>query len=264
MNDRIKASFITLGTALLLVALLLLVHLRPFVPSPPPPPRPVAEMIPVEPEWVDFLDASYGPSDPAPAQAPEPRHAESRPAPASGHNTVDAGEQAAPAPIVTTPEPSPVKETPKPAPPQTGPDKAELEREEARRRAREAMGDAFRNTSDKPDNTADHGKQTGDSGTPDGGRSDANGTGTGTVGGGWTLPKYASVPSELTGSIVLTAEVDRDGNVVRVELAGGKAPAAANTALVRACIAEVKSKRLTRSDNNAPPTATARITYTFR
>ena len=45
---------------------------------------------------------------------------------------------------------------------------------------------------------------------------------------------------------------------------GGKAPASANAALVEKCMAEVRRHTFTRRDDNAPETATARITYTFR
>ena len=49
-----------------------------------------------------------------------------------------------------------------------------------------------------------------------------------------------------------------------VEQTGGKAPAAANSALVAKCKAEVRSRRFTRTDDDAPEQAVARIIYTFK
>jgi len=227
-------------------------------------PRPTTEVAEIDEEFVELFDMAYGPSDPSPAYAPQPVRRNSKPAEASGQDRVDAGKAAAPAPDVTSKQPSPLSREEKTVPPETGPDKTKLAEEEAHRKARKGVGDAFKNTSETPDNTASKGSEKGDSGTPDGGRSDANGTGVGTVGGGWTMPRYSRVPSEVTGSIILTAIVGPDGNVISVELSGGKSPAAADRALVQACIAEVKRRRFTRNDDKAPERSTARITYTFR
>lgn len=263
MTPRRQAAAATVIAAVLLAVFLCMVHLSaPGKDSLAQ--RPVAEVVEIDEEFVDLLDMSYGPSDPSPAYAPEPVRRDSKAAEASGQDKVDAGKAAAPAPDVTSERPSPVTRPEKPAPPETGPDKTKIAEEEARRKARKGVGDAFRNTSETPDNTSSRGEEKGDSGTPDGGRSDANGTGSGTVGGGWTMPRYARVPSEVTGSIILTAIVGSDGNVISVELTGGKSPAAADRALVQACMAEVRRRRFTRNDNKAPERSTARITYTFR
>ena len=264
MNPRRQAAVATVIAAIILVALLLLVHLNAPMPDDDKLDIKPELLAMEEEEFVDFLDMSYGPSDPSPAYAPEPVKRQSRPAQASGIDREDAGKAAAPAPDVTSKRPSEVKRAEKPVPPETGPDKAKLAEEEARRKALKNVGDAFKKTSETPDNTSSQGKDRGDSGTPDGGRSDANGTGQGTVGGGWSMPRYASVPSEVTGSIILTAIVGSDGNVIPVELTGGKSPAAADRALVQACMAEVKRRRFTRHDDKAPERSTARITYTFR
>lgn len=263
MTPRRQAALATVTAAAILIGLLCLLQLsapdRALLSQ-----RPVTEVVEMDEEFVELFDMSYGPSDPSPAYAPEPVRRESRPAVASGQDREDAGKAAAPAPDVTQKEPSPVSRPEKPAPPETGPDKTRLAEEEARRKARKGVGDAFKNTSETPDNTASKGSERGDSGNPDGGRSDANGTGSGTVGGGWTMPRYSRVPSEVTGSIILTAVVGSDGNVVSVELTGGKSPAAADRALVQACMAEVKRRRFTRNDDNPPDRSTAVITYLFR
>lgn len=263
MTPRRQAAAATAIAAVILVVLLCLLHLSDYRPSPLTP-RPTTEIAEIDEEFVEFLDMSYGPSDPSPAFAPEPVKNNSKAAEASGQDNIDAGKAATPAPDVTSKRPAPVKKVEKPVPPETGPDKTKLAEEEARRKARKGVGDAFKNTSETPDNTASEGKEKGDSGTPAGGRSDANGTGSGTVGGGWTMPRYSRVPSEVTGSIILTAIVGADGNVISVELTGGKSPAAADRALVQACMAEVKRRRFTRNDDKAPERSTARITYTFR
>ena len=263
MTPRRQAAAATVIAAVLLVVLLCLLHLsEPLVPDRTA--RPAAEIAEIDEEFVDLLDMSYGPSDPSPAYAPEPVKRDSRADVASGQDKADAGKAAAPVPDVVSKRPSEVKRPEKPVPPETGPDKTALAEEEARRKARKGVGDAFKNTSETPDNTSSKGTERGDSGSPEGGRSDANGTGSGTVGGGWTMPRYARVPSEVTGSIILTAIVGPDGHVLSVELTGGKSPAAADRALVQACMAEVKRRRFTRNDDKAPERSTARITYTFR
>lgn len=78
------------------------------------------------------------------------------------------------------------------------------------------------------------------------------------------MPKYSKVNTSLTGRIELRAVIDEKGKVIKIEQTGGKAPAGADAALVAKCIAEVRRHTFTRTDNDAPPTATARIIYTFR
>jgi len=263
MTPRLQAAAATVIAAVILVALLCMLHLAEIDPAALAQ-RPTTELAEIDEEFVELFDMAYGPSDPSPAYAPQPVRRNSKPAEASGQDRVDAGKAAAPAPDVTSKQPSPLSREEKTVPPETGPDKTKLAEEEAHRKARKGVGDAFKNTSETTDNTASKGSEKGDSGTPDGGRSDANGTGVGTVGGGWTMPRYSRVPSEVTGSIILTAIVGPDGNVISVELSGGKSPAAADRALVQAWIAEGKRRRFTRNDDKAPERSTARITYTFR
>lgn len=187
------------------------------------------------------------------------------PAPASGTDTHDNG-PAAEAPATTTAkEPSPVKAQPKP-PTNVGPTQEEInarQEAEARRKSTAAMNSAF-NRPGGTDNTANNGTTPGDSGTPTGLSASINGTGSGTVGGGWFMPSYAKVPSTVTGSIRMRVRIDSEGQVVEVAFQGGDPPAATDPELRRAVESEVRSRRFTRGASPAPNEATAYITYRFR
>ena len=262
-RSRLIAAIVTAAIAIILLVLLLWCRLV-FDPSTlRQPPRPMTELVEVDEEFVELLDQATVPSDPAPAYAEAPTVNESHAAEASGSDLVDAGAVGAPEPDVTTERPAPLHRKKKEKPAKTGPSKQELE-EEARRRARKGVSDAFASAPEAQDNTDKHGRESGDSGKPEGQSSALDGTGTGSVGGGWIMPRYAKVNSTVTGRIELRAVVGKDGHVVSVEQTGGKAPAAANSALVKRCIAEVRSRRFTRNDTDAPDQAIARIVYTFK
>lgn len=265
MNNRPRliAGIATIAVALCLTITLAMAHLT-FDPSTlRQPPRPMTAIEPMEEEWVDLLSEIpvKTPSDPSPAYNPTPQSNESKASEASGVDVRDSGDKGASLPDVVTEQPSDVKRPKKEEQPQVGPSQEELE-EEARRKARQGIADAF-SKSDSKNNTTATGTSEGDTGTPSGQASDVDGSGQGTVGGGWRMPKYAKVPSTVTGSIELEAVVNSSGEVTSVKLVGGKAPAAATTSLVESCIKEVKSKRFTRSDSNPPERAIAHITYTF-
>lgn len=263
-RDDIAAALITAAVAALLLVVLCAAKLS-FDPDMwKQEPRQTTEMMEVEEEFVDLFDPAVVRANPQPAYAENKVNKESTPAPAEGSDLVNAGEAAAPVPDVTSERPSPVTRPKKENPPVAGPDKKAQEAEKARREAQKGVSNAFKSTQEPADNTASKGTEKGDSGSPDGAASDLNGTGQGTVGGGWIMPSYAKVKAYQTGSIELRATVDREGNVKSVQLTGGKAPASGDPALVARCIAEVKRHRFTRTDNNAPESATARITYTFR
>ena len=51
---------------------------------------------------------------------------------------------------------------------------------------------------------------------------------------------------------------------VTAEIVGGAAPAATDRDLCNRVLAEVRARRFTRTDDNAPESATAYITYTFK
>lgn len=265
MNPRITSALITALSAVVIVLLLIWCRLSISASQWPPEPPEATELVEMEEEFVELFDPVPIHRNPAPAYAPEEVRRESRPAPAGGTDLADAGEQAPAAPDVTSERPSELTRPKKDVPVKSGPDREQQRLEEARRKARKGISDAFKAADDTPaDNTASKGDTPGDSGRPDGQPSDASGTGQGTVGGGWIMPRYDKVASRQTGSIILQATVNRQGRVTSVVQTGGKAPASANAALVEKCMAEVRRHTFTRRDDNAPERATARITYTFR
>lgn len=234
------------------------------------PPRPTAGLLAGEEEFVDlFTPGPAVPSsqDASPAYDEVVENNSATPAPETGMDLTNQGASGMAEQPKTSTQLSPLKkETPRPEG-KKGPSKEEMarqkEQEEARRKASADMKSAFQNTSGK-NNTQNGGRTDGNAGRPDGKSAEQNGHGTGTVGGGWKMPSYAKVPSSVTGTIKLKAIVNRSGKVVSVEVIGGDAPAATTTSLVEACKAEIRSKTFTRSDSNAPETATAYITYNFR
>lgn len=263
-KSRLIALIVTAVVALLLLLTLVCAHLSFDASALPNPPRPINEIVEVDEEFVELLDVAFGPHDPAEAYAPEPMNNASQAAQAAGSDIADAGEAAFSAPDVTTERPAPVARPKKENPPKTGPKKTEDEQAKAREKARKGISDAFKKVDEAKDNTTANGSQPGDSGSPTGSASDVNGTGSGTVGGGWVMPKYARVPSNQTGRIELRAVVNREGRVTSVEMTGGKAPAGADPALIERCKAEVRSRTFTRNDDNAPEQSIARIVYNFR
>lgn len=78
------------------------------------------------------------------------------------------------------------------------------------------------------------------------------------------IPAYGKVPSTVTGSVKMMLKIDRTGRVTSVTFQGGDAPAATDPAVRRAVEAEVRARRFTRADDNAPEESTAYVTYTFR
>lgn len=262
---RVIAICSTAAIAALTLLWLLLCHLE-FDPSVLRfPPRPTTEIVELEEEYVDLLSdiAVPTPSDPKTAYTQEPSHNKSVPQEAAGSDLEDKGLKGAELPDVVSEQPSPVKQPKKTEKPKTGPTKEELEAQ-ARRKARQGVGNAFAKSEENADNTLNHGAAKGDSGNPSGEASDINGIGQGTVGGGWKMPIYNKVDSYSTGSIIIRAIIDKNGQVVEINQIGGRAPASADSRLVAKCIAEIKSKKFTRNDDNAPDRAEARITYTFK
>lgn len=230
----------TAAAVAMIIALLLSAHLS--LPAKWPPERQnYTEIVAADPEIIDIFTPTPRHASSAAAAAPEPARKISKP-------------NVAAAKIVSSARKTDIKQ------PAAANDKAIRE-------ARDGVANAFKTSADATDNTtSDRGKEHGNSGHPDGtpGADTADGTGQGSVGGGWIMPHYAKVPAYSTGSIELRATVDRHGNATNIVLTGGKAPAAADNALVQRCIAEVRRHKFTRNDSNAPETATARIIYTFR
>ncbi|MCM1036698.1 MAG: hypothetical protein NC406_05165 [Bacteroides sp.] len=267
-RPQVIAAISTLIAVIVILLTLTAVRLTVSVVDKEWPPRRDGSIALAEQADEQYFDVvaepmSTGRHDPSPAELPEPQQNRSEAAPATGHDVRDAGLAADAPAVATTRRESPVKAK-KEEPKKAGPSKEELEREEARRRASAATANAFKRAKGS-DNTTSQGKQPGQSGSPDGTSSAVNGSGTGTVGGGWVIPRYAQVPSTVTGSIKMQVKIDRTGRVTSLSFTGGQPPAATDAALRRAVEREVRSRAFTRSDAaTAPPTATAYITYTFR
>lgn len=259
---RIIASAVTAAVALLLMVLLLSVHLS--IDDLPWPPQPkTTELVEADDEFVDLFDPAPVSKNPSPAYNPTKETHASKAAQAEGADLMSSGDVGPADRTVTSAKESPLKKTTKEQPTKTGADRENELRDKARREARQGIADAFRQSEAK-DNTDARGIGPGDSGSPDGAPSNLNGTGSGSVGGGWIMPRYAKVSSHQTGSIELRAIVDSTGAVSSVELIGGKAPASGDPSLVARCIAEVRRHRFTRTDADAPERSIARIIYTFK
>ncbi len=266
------------AAATAVIALLLVMAMtvwRLAMPEEKPEPLAKAEIMLEEEEFVDLLEPSPLPQQadntPASAQLPENSDAQSQPAPESGTDTKDAGEAGVAEPPVAAKAPSEVKvkkkkeeDKKKKAGPEV--DKKKAKEEAVKREANNQVSNAFASASGK------HNTKNGTADKDNAGRADGkarqgnlSGRGTGTVGGGWRLPAYSPVPSTVTGSVKLVVKIDRDGRVTSVRFDGGNAPAATDAAVRAACVAEVKSRRFTHPrPAEAPESATAYITYTFR
>ncbi len=192
----------------------------------------------------------------------------STPKPESGASTRNNGPAGEAPTTVTSKTPSTVKRQVKEQTAPVGPSQDEIDeqrREEARRKANSAMSSAFQRSNGKNNTLNNSGRNEGDSGSPEGTSQSVNGTGTGTVGGGWSMPSFAPVSSTVTGSIKVRAKIDRDGRVTSVSFIGGDAPAATNSRLRAAIEREIRSRRFSRPNRaDAPDEATAYITYRFK
>lgn len=264
---------ITALLALVTVCALMVMHLAVTEADREWPPRREGSIAMADDNFFDVEDDIPVPAPArekaAPTQTPEPAVNHSEPAPQTGHDVADRGPNGEAPTTVTSRRPSEVKaQTPREKPKPQGPSKEELEekkrQEEARRRANSATSNAF-NRANGNNNTANRGPRDGNSGRPDGTSASVNGTGTGSVGGGWIIPAYARVPSTVTGSIKMQVKIDRTGRVTSVAFTGGNPPAATDARLRAAVEAEVRGRRFTRANpDDAPASATAYITYTFR
>lgn len=232
------------------------------------PPKHDSEIM-LDDEYVELLDLPKPrkvATDYSPAYNETVENNKSEAAPETGMEIVDQGAPAeAPAPVVQK-APSPVKTVAKEKPVKQGPSAEELkkqqEEQEARRKATSQINNAFSKRGQN--NTDNKGKEQGNSGTPKGNSASVNGFGHGNATGGWRLPAYKAVPSTVTGSVEMRVTIDRQGNVKTVTFTGGTAPAATDPAVRAACEKEVRARKFTRSDNEAPDEATAFVTYIFR
>ena len=266
-RNRIIALSATAIIALLLMMVMMVVHISVSTTDREWPPRHDGEVAVAEDEqyFEVMQEARVNVSSnqlAAPAKNPEPAKNQSDPAPTTGHDVNDRGAAGNAPATATSSRPSPVKQQTQPAT-NHGPSQQQLAEEEARRRANAATSSAF-NRAEGQNNTSQSGANAGNSGNPNGSSTTISGSGTGSVGGGWRMPAYQKVRSTVTGTIRVRATVRRDGTVSTVEIIGGTAPAATDRDLCNRVKQEVKSRRFTRTDDNAPETATAFITYTFK
>lgn len=266
---RTIAIIITAVIAASIFVWLKLAHIRLSVSLREWPPRHDGEVVLADEQFFEVINEVPLPlnsvDDPSKVYNENLENNNSEPAPRTGDATIDKGNPADAPTTVTSRQPAPVKAKTEEAV-KSGPSQAELDaqrEEEARRKANAAMSSVFNNASGK-DNTSNTGKNPGNSGSPTGTASGINGTGSGNVGGGWIVPSYSKVPSTMTGSIEITAKIDREGKVVSVTFRGGDPPAATDARLRQAVENEVKSRKFTRGKSPAPEQATAYITYRFR
>ncbi|MCD8385949.1 MAG: hypothetical protein LUD17_03545 [Bacteroidales bacterium] len=266
LSPRIQASIGTTVIVGLALLLMFCCHLGLASTKIVPEEQPTIFM---DEEYIDILQMPSAPDmkgdEPSRAQADEQLSAQ--PTPISGTDVEDAGSGVDAPKVVAQKEESPMKVKEKePEQPAPAVDKKKKEEEEIQRQANNEIANAF-NKSQGKHNNASGASDDGNNGTPSGNspQGTLTGSGTGTAGGGWSIPSYAPVLSTVTGSVKMVVTIDRYGNVTNLRFDGGDAPAATNSQVRQACAAEVKSRKFTRANyENAPETSTAYITYTFK
>lgn len=225
----------------------------------------------MEEEYFDVMDMPAAPSmdGEADSRARADEQLESQPTPVAGTDVEDNGDAGDPPPPTVAKQESPVKQKkPKAEEKPKGPavDKKKKEEEAIKRKAENEVANAFNKSQGKHNNAAGAADK-GNNGVPDGNapQGTLTGHGTGRAGGGWAIPRYGAVRSTVTGSVKMVVTIDRTGAVTSLRFDGGDAPAATNAAARSACATEVRARRFTRSNpDDAPETATAYITYTFK
>ncbi len=268
---RIIAAACTVVIAALLVALLGVTYIS-IKERVYPPPKPKSEIVMVdEEEFIEVIEtqayASADGHENAASYNEETIQEQSQPTPASGTDVEDKGQPADAPKMVTGKEPSPVKEKKDDQPKKTGPveDKEKKQQEETKRMAQNEVANALKNANGKH-NSSTSANDKGNSGdsSVDKSQQGTTGHGTGNVGGGWIIPHYSAVPSNVTGSVKMVVKIDASGKVISVSFNGGEPPAATNSAVRAAIEREVKSKKFSRSSYDDAQPATAYITYTFK
>lgn len=273
-NTRLISAVSTLVIGALILLWLMLAHMH-WLPGSewPPEPEPYIELAEfIEPEDIP-LPKTPGNAD-APAKTEETVDVSAQVAPTSGTHFEDKGAEAEPAPVVTTPRPAPVQVAEKPKPQKTGPVKAK-EPESPKPSARQTKVKDVFNRAQGHNNANNRNGDTGTAGNVNGKDNSAgavdskgitSGIRKGSLGGGWQWPGYGHVKSSVTGSVRLSFNVDRTGHARNIVVTGGDAPAASNSAVKRACIAEVQRRTFSRSANAGDPDemTPATITFTFK
>lgn len=193
----------------------------------------------------------------------------SQPSPASGADVVDAGPAGDAPPEVATRREALEKvreKTPETKKEVSREDAEKKQREEERRKADNEVANAFSKAKGRNNAMTSPTDDKGRSGNPDvaKGTQGTVGKGTGSVGGGWIIPKYADVRSTVTGSVKMVVKIDKTGRVVSVTSSGGNPPAASDPAVIRAVEREIRSRKFSRANYDNAEEATAYITYNFK
>lgn len=267
---RIIACIGTVVIATLIVAILTVTYIS-VAEKVYPPPKPKSEIVMMEEEFIEVIETqAYATADGkenAASYNEETVKEQSQPTPASGTDVEDKGPAADAPKMVSAKEPSPVKEKKDEQPKKTGPveDKEKKQQEETKRMAQNEVANALKNAKGKH-NASTSANDKGNSGdsSVDKSQQGTTGRGTGNVGGGWIIPQYSAVPSNVTGSVKMVVKIDNTGKVISVSFNGGEPPAATNTAVRNAIEREVRSKKFSRNSYDDAQPATAYITYTFR
>lgn len=267
---RIIASIGTALIAALVVLLLCLCYLT--MPAKEDVAKPKGEIVMVdEEEFIEVIEtqayAAANVKETGASYLEDTVVEQSQPTPASGTDVADRGEAADPPTPISSNEPSPVKVKKDEEPRKTGPaeDKEKAERENTKRQAQNEVANALKKAQGKH-NSSTSSEDRGNAGDSrvDKSQQGTTGHGTGNVGGGWIIPKYAAVPSNVTGSVKMVVKIDNTGKVISVAFNGGEPPAATNSAVRSALEREVRSKKFSRSSYDDAQPATAYITYTFK
>lgn len=260
-RHHLIALLVTVLFHVLVVVALLTIYLRPVAVDSERvwPPVDSAEVL-FGGEYVmvgDRPEIAEANSEPAPAET----DAEAVPAP-EVEALENAGEEAKPAPVVSTERPSPAKVEKKAVPEKTGPTKAEIAAAEKAKREQETRQAIAGKVKFGQTGTGTSGS--GSAGSPNG-----NAT-VGAVSGspgfnlkGRTLEDWHRPASAPLGTITIRVSVNRQGRVTAASYQSGTGAAAASQSARQSCIEAAKRSQFS-VDEDAPATQTGTITYNFK
>ena len=260
-RHQLIALFFTVLFHAAVVVTLLLLYMRPVASDHERkwPPVDSSEVL-FGGEYVmigDRPEIADNTGEPAPAQT----EAETPPEP-EVESLVNSGEEAQPAPVVSSERPSPAKVEKKPVPEKTGPTKAEIEAAEKAKREQETRQAIAGKVKFGQSGTGNNGA--GSAGSPNG-----NAT-VGAVSGspgfnlkGRTLADWHRPASAPLGTITIRVSVNRQGKVTSASYLSGTGAAAASQSARQSCIAAARQSQFS-VDEDAPASQTGTITYNFK
>lgn len=260
-SHHLIALLVTVLFHVLVVVALLTIYLRPVAVDSERvwPPVDSAEVL-FGGEYVmvgDRPEIAETNSEPAPAET----EAEAVPAP-EVEALENSGEEAKPAPVVSSERPSPAKVEKKAVPEKTGPTKAEIAAAEKAKREQETRQAIAGKVKFGQTGTGKSGS--GSAGSPNG-----NAT-VGAVSGspgfnlkGRTLEDWHRPASAPLGTITVRVSVNRQGRVTAASYQSGTGAAAASQSARQSCIEAAKRSQFS-VDEDAPATQTGTITYNFK